>query len=375
MNQEKHHIFIIAGETSGDMHGAELVKSIKEKRNEINISGIGGELLKNSGVELLYNYNDVNFIGFSSIIKNYSNIKNILFHSIEYVGKINPDIVILIDFPGFNLRFANEIRKFYKGKIIYYISPQVWAWHKGRVKKMKQIIDRMLVILPFEVDFYKNEGINAEYVGHPLIKKIDGFLSENKKVKYDKFVLTLLPGTRKEEIIKIFPILSETALRFKNEFDIEVNVMHPLNFDLNIYSRNNIIPDYNFVPNSGDNIYKTILNSDLVITKFGTSTLECALLETPFISVYKANYFNYFIAKTLSDIKYVSLPNILLQKEIVKEYLQNNMTVANLLKEGKKILFENDYKNNMINNFKLVKDVFLNAHIARSAEEIIIGEL
>ena len=240
---------------------------------------------------------------------------------------------------------------------------------------MKQIIDRMLVILPFEVDFYKNEGINAEYVGHPLIKKIDGFLSENKKVKYDKFVLTLLPGTRKEEIIKIFPILSETALRFKNEFDIEVNVMHPLNFDLNIYSRNNIIPDYNFVPNSGDNIYKTILNSDLVITKFGTSTLECALLETPFISVYKANYFNYFIAKTLSDIKYVSLPNILLQKEIVKEYLQNNMTVANLLKEGKKILFENDYKNNMINNFKLVKDVFLNAHIARSAEEIIIGEL
>jgi lipid-A-disaccharide synthase len=375
LREKTTNIFIIAGEASGDMHGAKLVESIKNKKINIVFSGIGGELLRNQGVKIINDYKEVNFIGFSSVIKNYSQIKSILNNSIEYIKKINPEIVILIDFPGFNLKFAESIRKSFTGKIIYYISPQVWAWNKSRVKEMKRLLDKILVIFPFEVDFYSNEGIRADYIGHPLVKRIDDFLSVNKKENSGNFRILLLPGTREEEIKNIFPVLATAGRKFQQEFDAKIKVVVPKNIDKSFYEKYSKGNLFEFIPNEENNNYLSILNSDLVLTKFGTSTLECALIGTPFITVYKANYFNYFVAKTLSNIKFVSLPNILMNKEIVKEFIQNKMTVDNIFNEGKIILFDKNYSNNIKNNFVVMKNIFKDKEIKKSAEDIIIGEL
>jgi len=375
LEQSKKNIFIITGETSGDMHGAELIKSINEKRNDITFSGIGGELLKNEGVNLIHNFSEINFIGFSSVIKNYAKIKSVLNDTVKYILNTNPDILILVDFPGFNLKIAESIRKNYKGKIIYYISPQIWAWHKSRVKKMKHILDKMLVIFPFEVEFYNKEGIKADYVGHPLINRIDNFLNRISKIANDKIIITILPGTREEEIKRMYPVLANTANKFSEKFNTEINVVYPSNTDLFNYQKGKFNNNFKLIPNTGYNIYNTLLNSNLVFTKFGTSTLECAFLGTPFVTVYKANYLNYYIVKMLSNVKYVSLPNILLNKEIVKEFLQGEMTVDNLYNEGKKIILDTKYRENIIMNFKLVKDIFMNTPVAKSARDIIIEEL
>ena len=375
MEQPNKNIFIITGEASGEMHGAELIKSIKKKRNDITFSGIGGELLNEENVNLIHNYSEINFIGFSSIIGNYTKIKSVLNHSIEYILQTKPDILILVDFPGFNLKIAESIRKKFKGKIIYYISPQVWAWHKSRVKKMKNNLDKMLVFFPFEVDFYEKEGIKADYVGHPLVNRINNFLNGNLKKPDQKLNITLLPGTRDEEISRMYPIFANTAKRFVKEFDSEINVVYPVNADLKNYKNDKTNKTFNFIPNTGLNIYDTLLNSNLVFTKFGTSTLECALLGTPFITAYRANYFNYIIAKTLSNMKYVSLPNILLNKMIVKEFLQGEMTADNLYNEGKKIITDKEYRENIIRNFIYVKDIFTKTQVIKSAEDIIIEEL
>ena len=375
MEQSKKNIFIITGETSGDMHGAELIKSIKKKRDDITFSGIGGELLKSENVKLIHNFSEINFIGFSSVIKNYAKIKSVLNDTIEYIMRTNPDILILVDFPGFNLKIAESVRKNFKGKIIYYISPQIWAWHKSRVKKMKHILDKMLVIFPFEVDFYEKEGIKADYVGHPLINRIDNFLFGNNKIANDKIIITILPGTREEEIKRMYPVLANTANRFSEKFNAGINVVYPSNTDLLKYQKGKLNNNFNLIPNTGSNIYKTLLNSNLVFTKFGTSTLECAFLGTPFVTVYKANYLNYYIVKMLSNVKYVSLPNILLNKRIVSEFLQGEMTVDNLYNEGNKIILDMEYRENMIKNLRLVKEIFINTPVAKSAQDIIIEEL
>lgn len=368
-------IFIIAGEASGDANGAELVKDLSGHNNNISFYGIGGAKLKEKNVNLLHDYSSVNYIGFSNVIKNIRKINKVLNNTVEYVKKLNPDLIILIDFPGFNLKFAKLVRKFFKGKIIYYISPQIWAWHKNRIKKIKKYIDRMLVIFPFEIDFYKKLNYNVDYVGHPLLKKIDSFLKTNQKIESDAYRICLLPGSRVEEIERIFPTLACVAEVLRSEYDADINLIYPENINPQIY-RNYLKGRYcNLIPNKDENHYKTLLNSDLVLTKFGTTTLELALLNIPFISVYKAGFFNYSIAKMLSDIKYVSMPNILANKQIVKEYIQGDMTAENISIESKKILSDNLYRKEMIDNFKTIRQIFENTPIKNPVVEIIIKEL
>jgi lipid-A-disaccharide synthase len=373
--QNNPKIFIVAGEASGDTNGAELINDLIKINKGISFYGIGGPKLKEKNVKIIHDYSTVNYIGFSKVIKNISKIKRILNSSVEYVKNLNPDTLILIDFPGFNLKFAKLVKNFYKGKIIYYISPQIWAWHRNRIKIIKKYVDRMLVIFPFEVEFYKKLNYYADYVGHPLLNKIDSFLKNNQRAESDSLRICLLPGSRKEEIERIFPTLARVAEVFRNEYCAEINLIYPENINPIFYK--NILKGRrcNLIPNSFDNHFKTLLNSDLVLTKFGTTTLELALLGTPFISAYKAGTSNYVIAKMLSDINYVSMPNILLNKEIVKEYIQKDMTVENIVIESKRILTDNQYRENMIGNFKKVWQIFQNTPIKKSAAEIILDEI
>lgn len=370
----RESVFIITGESSGEMYGASLIKELKEIKPDIEVTGIGGKNLEAQGVKLLHNFNEVNFIGFSSVVKNIFKIKRVLNNCVNFVLKKHPDVVILVDFPGFNLKFASTIRKFYKGKIIYYISPQLWAWHKERVKIVKQNIDDMLVIFPFEVDFYAQENVRAEFVGHPLKEKIDIFLQgrEKKENKNYKSV-TLMPGSRKEEVERILPMLLNAASELKKKINLTINILCSGNLEKDFYKSFLSGHNVNLVYDDGTKQieFETIYNSDLLFTKSGTSTVECALLQAPFCIVYKTGSMNYMIGKNLIKVDKVGMVNILAGKEIVKEFIQNDMNEKNLVEEGMRLLTDKNYIEQMKTNFELVANILGNENASKNAAKII----
>ncbi|HMS34841.1 MAG TPA: lipid-A-disaccharide synthase [Ignavibacteria bacterium] len=374
MKKNTDNIFIVAGESSGDMHAASLIKEIKTLKRDISFSGIGGPRMLLEKVDLLYDISQVNFIGFSSVIRNIKKIKSILDNCILQVKKTDPLAVILVDYPGFNLKLITGIRKFYKGKIIYYISPQLWAWHKSRINIIKKYVDLMIVVFPFEVDFYDKEDIKAEYAGHPLVKRIDSFLSGTKKSVSDKINISILPGSRKDEIDRMLPVLVKTADLFDKDFDCTVNFICSTNFDISYYKKFIKNKKYNIVHDKEDSDlnYKTILNSDLVITKSGTSTMECALIGTPFCVVYKTGELNYSIGKRLVKVDHIAMVNILLGKRAVKEFLQNEMTPENIYEEGKKILTDKIYTAGMKKDFSLLRSILSDKDASANAAGIIV---
>lgn len=373
MTDKTKKIFIIAGEASGDMHAASLVRELKNLNKDLIFTGIGGSEMLKENVNLLYGIKDVNFIGFTSVILNIKKIKSILKTCEDKIQSDNPEIVILVDYPGFNLKLIGNIRKFYKGKIIYYISPQLWAWHKSRVKIIKKYVDLMIVAFPFEVDFYDKENVKAEFAGHPLVKRIDTFKKNNKKEIKNKIKISILPGSRKDEIERMLPVLCETGNKFIKEFECEINIICSANFSEKYYA--DFLKNYDFnliydADNSELN-YKTILNSDLVITKSGTSTIECALIGTPFCVVYKTGRLNYAIGKRLIRISNIAMVNILSGKEIVREFLQDNVTSENIFEEGMKILKDKIYREEMENNFIKLREILTDKDASLNAAKLI----
>lgn len=369
----KNKIFIFAGESSGDMHAASLVRELKNIEPDFSISGIGGPEMLKEGVHLLYDLKQVNFIGFSSVIRNIKKIKSILNKCISEIKKNKPAAVILVDYPGFNLKLIKEIRKFYSGKIIYYISPQLWAWHKSRVKTIQKFVDLMLVVFPFEVDFYKKENVKAVFVGHPLMKRVDNFLKSGSKTSTEKIAISILPGSRKDEIVRMLPVLTETASLLKKEFNAEINFICSSNFDKAYYENQISNKDFNIIydDNNSDLNYKTILNSDLVITKSGTSTMECALIGTPFCVVYKTGNLNYAIGKRLVDVEHIAMVNILLKRKAVKEFLQDEMIPEKIFEESKKILNDKEYSDNIRKSFSELRNILGESDAsANAAKEI-----
>lgn len=357
------------------MHAASLAREIRLKNGNISFHGIGGNELRNESVNLLYHTDDLNFIGFSSVIKNIKKIKSALNKTISKIRELNPDAVVLVDFPGFNLKIISAISKFYKGKVIYYISPQLWAWHKSRIKIIKKYVDLMIVVFPFETDFYKSEDINAEFVGHPLIKRIDGFLKSNHRQVQDKIIISMLPGSRKDEITRMLPVLMKSAKIFNKEFNAEINIICSLNFSKNFYKDFTRGTNINLIYDEDKSHlnYKAILNSDLVITKSGTSTIECALLNTPFCVVYKTGRFNYEIGRRLIKVKNIAMVNILLGKEAVKEFLQNEMTPENIFNEGKRILTDDNHRSKMKADFLNLRKILTDRDASENAAQLILN--
>lgn len=377
MPVRNNKIFIVAGEASGDMHAASLIREINVLNENITFCGIGGNEMKKMNAELLYGIEDVNFIGFSSVIMNIKKIKAVLKQCELRIKEDNPDAVILVDYPGFNLKLISNIRKFYKGKIIYYISPQLWAWHKSRIKIIRKNVDLLIVVFPFEVDFYEKEGIKAEFAGHPLVKRIDGFLNSNLKEKNDKIQISMLPGSRKDEIERMLPVLMETAVKFQNEFECNVNFICSSNFSRAYFTKAITGSNFNIIydENNTQLNYRTILNSDLVITKSGTSTLECALIGTPFCVIYKTGKLNYAIGSRIVKIKNIAMVNILSGREIVREFLQDDANPENMFKEGKKILTNIKYRDEMKNNFRHLREILTKEDASENAARLIVQNL
>jgi len=368
-----NEFFIIAGEASGDLHASSLVSEMKRLAPGSVFRGIGGGRMRSAGVDTTLDINDVNFIGFTSVLRNILTIKKHLKETSDVIIRSKPAAVILVDFPGFNLRIAQRIRQAYKGKIIYYISPQVWAWHKSRIKIMRVVLDLLIVVFPFETEFFSKEGMRSIYVGHPLVKRIDGFMSSNMRSPNAKPVISILSGSRKSEVDAMLPVMLDSARELRKRFDCDINVICAQHLPAEVYRRHTGNMNVSMVHgnDSTDANYSAILNSDLVLTKSGTSTLECALLGVPFLVVYKTGALNYMIGKRLVVVNHIAIVNILLDKPAVKEFLQNEMTVENIVSESEKILSDKPYREKMLSEFAELRKILGSGDASLEAAKLV----
>lgn len=369
----KRSVFISAGESSGDMHASSLMKELKDRSpgTDITFNGLGGDMMISKGLNALYHTKDLATVGFADVIKKYSFFKKALKDSAAFIKQHNPDAVILVDYPGFNLRLAQEIRKFYTKKIIYYISPQLWAWHEKRVFKVKKYIDLMLVVFPFEVDFYNKYGVKAEFTGHPLISRIKEFTLHNpKKVKEftEKKVITILPGSRKDEVKHHLPVLIEAIKLIKAKIDVDVNISIAPGMDKHFDEFKDRLKGYNLTK---EKPYTLILNSDAVMTKAGTSTMECTLLGTPYLIFYKTFPLNYYLLKPIVKVDKLGIANLLLGKDAIKEFVQNEFTADKIASELLRILEDDKYKEKITNALKEVWEILGSKEASVNAAKLI----
>jgi len=339
--------YIIAGEASGDLHGSNIIKEIKHLDPSASIRAWGGDLMKDAGASLVKHYRDLAFMGFLEVIKNLPTIlQNIKFCK-QDIDAWQPDVLVLIDYPGFNLRIADWAKK--NGfKVVYYIAPQVWAWKENRVKKMKLCIDKMFCILPFEKDYFKNKwNWDVTYVGHPLLPVIASFKSTNPLVTDNKKVIALLPGSRKQEIIKMLPIMLSVTPHFPN---YTFMVAQAPGQDAPFYNR--FLMGYSNVTLIKNSTYELLTIADAALVTSGTATLETALFKVPEVVCYKTSKFSYQIAKWLVKIKFISLVNLIMDKEIVQEIIQENLTEQHLTTALRNITENETKRNELMDNYE-----------------------
>ena len=326
--------YIIAGEASGDLHGSNLIKELKKLDEAADIRCWGGDLMQQAGAHLVKHYRDLAFMGFIEVVKNLGTIlKNLKFCK-EDILQFKPDALILIDYPGFNLRIGKWAKE-QALKVIYYISPQVWAWKENRVKEMKKDIDKMIVIIPFEKDYFKNKwNWDVEYVGHPLAQEIERHQVEGAGNKFsDKPIVALLPGSRKQEIAKKLPIMLEVSKFFPGHQFI---VAEAPSVEDEFYR--DLTKPYANVSAVKNQTYNLLSQAKAAAVTSGTATLETALFGVPEVVCYKGSAISYQIAKRVIKVKYISLVNLIMDRLVVKELIQNDLTVGNLKHELHELL-------------------------------------
>lgn len=343
--------YLIAGEASGDLHGSNLLRELKKLDPQADVRAWGGELIEEQGAHIVKHYRDLAFMGFAEVIMNLRTIlRNITFCK-EDILKFKPDAIILVDYPGFNLRIA-EFAHENKIKVFYYISPQVWAWKQSRVKKIRKVVDKMLVILPFEKDFYKKFDYEVDFVGHPLLdaieqqkEKLQAVSSWKKKFGFDERpLIALLPGSRTQEISKILPLMLTVVDKLPGyQFVIAAAPSQPLSFYKTITGSKNI----KVIP---DETYSLLSASEAALVTSGTATLETALLNIPEVVCYKGGKISYHIAKRIVDIKYISLVNLIMDREVVRELIQDDLNEETIFNELKKIISP-DHRKKLLSDY------------------------
>lgn len=319
--------YLIAGEASGDLHGSNLMYAILRYDETSAFRCWGGDLMEKAGGTVVKHYRDLAFMGFVEVLANLRTIIKNLKYCKEDIQAFQPDVLILIDYPGFNIRIA-EWAKTQGIRVVYYISPQVWAWKAGRVKKLKRCVDRMITILPFEQDFYKKYQWEVEYAGHPLLEVVEKFTSEHGHLQRNGKTIALLPGSRKQEILKKLPVMLEVS-RFFPEYTFTVAKAPSL--PESFY--NEIMKPYENVGVITGGTYHLLMQSSAALVTSGTATLETALFGVPQVICYKGNPVSYAIAKKLVNIRFIGLPNLILDRAVVKELIQDDFNVQ-LLKEA-----------------------------------------
>ena len=336
---------MIAGEASGDLHGAGVVRELKKRDPRIDVYGIGGDKMQHEGMNLVYHVRELSFMGFSEVLRHLPVLRSVEGTLEALLALRRPDVVVLIDYPGFNLRFAQKARRL-GIKIVYYISPQVWAWHSGRIRKMKGVIDKMLVVFPFEVEIYRRRRIDVEFVGHPLLEGLGEAQPKRefcKRYGFDssKPILGLFPGSRKQELQRIFPAMLGAADILIREHGVQVAVgaASILAYDfVKSFVREDL--PVKIIQNA---TYDVMANADVALVTSGTATLETGCFGTPMVVVYKTSWFSYLVGRLLIRIKNIGLVNIVAGKTIVPEIIQHQVEAHRLARSAGRFLVDKEF--------------------------------
>lgn len=354
--KKPYKILLMAGEPSGDALGAALAKAIHNANPDIQLSGMGGHQMRAAGVDILVNSDELAIIGVLEVLKHLGHLSRIKKQLKQYFSEQKPDLVIFIDYPGFNLHMAKHAKKA-DLKVLFYVSPQIWAWRYGRIKKIRKSIDRMAVLFQFEEKIYQKENIPVSFVGHPLVEKIIPTLT--KEQAYEQFNLSpnqpivgLFPGSRHQEISRLLPAMIETVKLLKTEMP-EVQWVLPLASNLSLDDiKNYLIPEIKVIQN---NTYNFMPLCHAAIAASGTVTLEIGLNQIPLTIIYKVTKFSYWLGKTLLYIPYIGLCNIVAEERIAQEFIQDAVIPEKIAAEVKRLLLDNPYRQNIIEKLGKVK--------------------
>lgn len=365
--------YIIAGEASGDLHASNLIKALRKKDPQAQVRAWGGDLMRAQGAEIVKHYRELAFMGFVEVLMNLRTILRNLKFAKRDIEQFRPDAVILVDYPGFNLKVAEFTHS--RGiKTFYYISPQVWAWKEHRVKSIKKHIDRMFVILPFEKDFYHRHHFEADFVGHPLLDA----LKNRTKCSQEAFreengldgrpLIALLPGSRKQEIAKMLP----TMARMQDEFpDYQFAIAGAPSQEKTYYDK--ILGDRS-LPVIFGRTYDLLSCSHAALVTSGTATLETALLEIPEVVCYKGSYISYCIARWVIRVPFISLVNLIMGRQIVKELIQGDFNFNSLREELGKIL-EGSGRDKILSDYALLESRLGEGSASETTAELILEDL
>lgn len=357
-------IAISAGEVSGDIQAARLISAIKEISPGTHLWGMGGENMRGGGTEILYDITQWAVVGFWEVAKNYNIIRNVFYGMVDAIKKRRPDAVVLVDYPGFNLRLAGKIKSF-GIPVIYYIGPQVWAWGRGRIKYIKSSVDKMIVIFPFEKEFYENEGIPAEFVGHPIIDILETRISRRKEfrdelgIKEGQKLIGILPGSREQEIKRHLPVFLSAASKIEGAETV-IGAVGPKSIDTSCPMR--VLYD---------RTYDIMEASDLILTSSGTATLETACFGTPMVVIYKLNWLTYLFIRPIIKVPYIAMVNIVAGQKIIPELIQHRAVPSNVYREAMNILKGNRYEENIKEELKMVRKKLGGPGAAKRAARII----
>lgn len=366
---------MVAGEASGDLHGAGVVRELRKRNPSVEVYGIGGDRMQAAGMQLVYHVRELSFMGFAEVLKHLPVIRSVE-KTLEILLSVRrPDVLVLIDYPGFNLRFALKAKK--RGiRILYYISPQIWAWYPGRVKRMKNVIDKMLVVFPFETELYRRYGIDAEFVGHPLLEILDEPQSRKDFcTRYgldgSKRILGLFPGSRKQELERIFPAMLGAADLLIRSKDVQV-VVGAASILARDFVASFVREDLpvTIVHNA---TYDVMANADVALVTSGTATLETAFFGTPMVVVYKTSLPSYAIGRLLVRIKNIGLVNIVAGKTIVPELIQRGVDASSLAREAAKYLDDENLRAETRAELRRVREKLGTAGASRRVTDAILA--
>ena len=365
--------YLIAGERSGDLHGANLLKGIKSNDPDAKFRGWGGDLMQNEGMELVTHYKDTAFMGFLEVALNLHKISGFLKKCKSDILDYQPDVVILIDYPGFNLRIASFVKQ-HGFKVFYYISPKVWAWNQKRALKIKKNVDRMFVIFSFEIDFYKKFGYDVDYVGNPLMDAIEAFKPDiDFKSKHNlddkKPIIALLPGSRKQEIIGMLDVMLTVQPHFPNhQFAIAgVKTLPTALYEKYLVSGKAVM--------IYDATYDLLSVAEAALVTSGTATLETALLNIPEVVCYKTSRFSYAVAKRVIQVRFISLVNLIMDKEVVRELIQNELNESQLVEELSSILHGGSKRASQLKDYAKLHEIVGGAGASERAGKLMVNYL
>jgi lipid-A-disaccharide synthase len=371
-------VMLIAGEASGDLHGGKLAAALREREPDLELFGVGGDQMAAAGMQLYYHVNDLAYIGFVEVARHYLYFRRIFSHLLQVVKERKPDVVVLIDYPGFNLRFAKAVKQLGPATF-YYIAPQVWAWGQGRAAKMARFIDQMAVLFAFEVPFFSRYNIKTAFVGHPLLEGMQIHLSraaffQKLGLCEDRPLLALVPGSRNQEVQNLLPAMLQTAARLRKEHP-ELQVAFSQASSVAQHLLEPLLTSHPWVTPVKDEYYALLRYATAGIVASGTATLEAACSGLPFALVYRVSPLSFAIGKRVVKIPHIGLVNIVAGAVVVPEFLQDDVTPEKLQPAMETLLFNEVARSEMREKLALVRSSLGSAGASTATAELVLEQV